>query len=180
VSYDAGKLRELVLYVARKSQNDRRFGKTKLIKLLAWSDFVAFGRLGEPITGATYRKLEFGPAPKELPHVLSDLKRDGRIHQIQQQEYSYKRERIVADDTADTDLFTAEQLAIVDEVIAKFRDWNNSDLSDESHREFVGWAIVDEGDTIPYHTVFLSPAPITEADREHARRVAAEDGLAVV
>jgi hypothetical protein len=179
MTFDEGRLKELILYIARRSENDPNFGKTKLIKLLAWSDFLAYGRLGESLTGATYQKREFGPAPKQFPGALNLLRAMGRVRQVEEQTYSYTQDRVLAVDEADMGGFTADQIAVVDEVVRHFEGWNNSDLSEESHREFVGWTMVDEGDEIPFHTVFLSPAPPTEADRQHAQRVAADEGLLV-
>ena len=63
---DDEKFKELVLYIARKSECDPRFGATKLNKLLFFSDFLAFKRLGSPITGQTYFKLDHGPAPRRM------------------------------------------------------------------------------------------------------------------
>ena len=47
------RLGELALYIAHNSQNDPNFGKTKLVKLLAFTDFVSYERRQRPITGAT-------------------------------------------------------------------------------------------------------------------------------
>jgi hypothetical protein len=179
MTFDEGKLKELILYIARKSENDPNFGKTKLIKLLAWSDFLAYGRMGAPLTGATYQKREFGPAPKQFPGALNLLRAMGRIRQVEEETFSYTQDRVLALDDPDMSGFTAEQVALVDEVVANFLPWNNTAMSEESHREFVGWAILEEGDVIPYHTVFLSPAALTDADRQHGHRVAAADGLLV-
>src|SRR6266487_3415423 len=45
------KLRELILHICIRSEDDEAFGAVKLNKLLFFSDFHAFLRLGKPITG---------------------------------------------------------------------------------------------------------------------------------
>ena len=55
-----------VVLVDLRSQDDRAFGATKLNNLLYFSDFQAYGALERSITGATYQRLDHGPAPREL------------------------------------------------------------------------------------------------------------------
>lgn len=63
------KFRELILYVANMSRNDPDFGAVKLNKILYYADFRAYRELGRPISGAAYRKLSEGPAPRQLLRV---------------------------------------------------------------------------------------------------------------
>lgn len=169
------RLAELALYIAQRSEGDPNFGKTKLLKLMAWGDFVAYAQTGESISGATYIKLPWGPGPRGFPQALDRLRAEGRARTVESNLYGYSATRVVAVDAPKTEVFSNDQLGIVDRVIAHFRSWNNSEMSEESHREFVGWRLVEEGDEIPYYSVFLAPPkPFTEADREQARKVAAE------
>src|SRR5438045_3058966 len=74
--YDEKKLGELMLYIARKSENHELFGSVKLNKILFFSDFAAYSRYGKAITGAEYRRLDLGPAPKRLVPVREKLEAD--------------------------------------------------------------------------------------------------------
>ena len=60
--YDERKPGELIVLIASLSRDDPAFGDVKLNKLLFFSDFLAYTNLGQPITGAEYQKLDFGPA----------------------------------------------------------------------------------------------------------------------
>jgi hypothetical protein len=157
MDYQEHKLKELVIYIAKKSEDDPNFGKTKLLKLLAYSDFRAFQRYGRPITGATYIKLEHGPAPRGGGSVLDLLRLGNRIQVIDEDAYGYTQNRVVAIDEPDPAAFNEAELAIVDEVIERFSHLNNTDIRNLSHRDFVGWDMVDERDPIPYESVFLAP-----------------------
>ena len=75
-SNDEQKLRELILLIARSSERDEHFGATKLNKILFYSDFWAYRKLGRSITGEVYRKLEHGPAPKRLLPVVRRMEKD--------------------------------------------------------------------------------------------------------
>jgi hypothetical protein len=68
------KLQELILYIARRSEDVRHFGANKLNKLLFYTEFLAYSKTGRSITGATYERLEHGPAPRGLAATLEELK----------------------------------------------------------------------------------------------------------
>lgn len=53
-----------MLYIAKRSLTDPYFGYVKLNKILFYADFVAYGELGKPITGATYIRNLYGPTPR--------------------------------------------------------------------------------------------------------------------
>lgn len=175
MGFDSRKLGELMIYISRRSADDPNFGKTKLMKLLAFTDFLAFGRTGEPVTGATYIKLDYGPAPQQALAVIEGLKRQGSVSVVAEQSGSYSRSRLLAHRDILPGILSEAELAITDEVIDHYRGWNNTALSDESHREFTGWRMVEDKETIPYGSVFLAadqtPSPPAIA---YGRKLAAE------
>ena len=70
-------------------------------------------------------------------------------------------------------LFSPDEIALVDEVIAMLRDLSAVRVSDLSHRE-AGWQLVEVGETIPYELAFvLAPdlAEATPAIRKEGRRI---------
>ena len=75
------KLRGLILHICIRSEDDEAFGAVKLNKLLFFSDFLAFVRLGKAITGQEYQKLDHGPAPRRMLLVIREMERSGVIRQ---------------------------------------------------------------------------------------------------
>lgn len=76
-----------------------------------------------------------------------------------------------------TEMFGADELALVDEVIEMLRDMSAAQVSDLSHGD-AGWQLVSEGDTIPYELAFvLAPARAapTPAVRAEGLRLLAEN-----
>jgi len=67
------KFRELILLICARSQGDKKFGATKLNKLLFYSDFCAYLSFDKPITGQQYFKLPNGPAPKRLKPIVAKM-----------------------------------------------------------------------------------------------------------
>lgn len=155
IRFDRHKLRELVLHIAEASETDPRFGATKLNSLLYFSDFEAFGILGRPITGATYRKLDRGPVPIELLSVLSELEREGEVTRIQRRYLHLTQKRVLPLRSPDLSAFSGAEIAIVDSVIHELRAGNAAQAPALSHIE-VGWQIAGDGEVIPYHSVYLS------------------------
>ena len=60
------KLRELILYVAERCENDPDFGALKLNKILFNADFIAYALTGKAITGASIRSSAMVPHHVDL------------------------------------------------------------------------------------------------------------------
>jgi hypothetical protein len=179
VYFDSEKFRELVLYIAEKSADDPNFGATKLNKLLAFCDFLAYGKLGKPVTGATYAKAEHGPMPRQLGAIQQDLVSQ-RAAAVQARDYfGYPQKRLIALRRPDLSRFTAEEIALVDQIIDELWDHNASAASALSHSILVGWQLAAWGDDIPYTSVFLSAEPPTPADIQRGQELAAQYGWTV-
>ena len=161
------KLAELILYVSRKSETDKRFGSVKLNKILFYADFTHYGETGSPITGAEYMKLKLGPGPRRLMPIRDELIRDDSLA-IQEVRYrGWLQKRTVALREPDLSAFSGTEIAIVDEVIEDFWEADGKMASDFSH-EFLGWKIANDGDEIPYESVFVSERTLTSAEKDHA------------
>ena len=90
IKADDAKMKELILYLAAKSEKDPRFSSTKLNKLLFYCDFAAFRQLGKPITGHSYQKLQFGPAPKAMLPVLDKMKDEKACVEVERDHFGHK------------------------------------------------------------------------------------------
>jgi Antitoxin SocA-like, Panacea domain len=165
-------LRELILYISRKCASDPKFGAIKLNKLLYFSDFWAFGRCGKAITEVDYQHIANGPAPRRLRPVRDEMVDKGDLalqHVLLKS--GNTQTRTIALRKPDLSEFTAEQIALIDEVIDIF--WNNDaeSMSHESHAD-VGWKMTKMNETIPYGSIFLSDKPLTEAEIYRGQQLA--------
>jgi hypothetical protein len=173
---DQRRFDELMLYLAERSAEDIDFGDTKLNKLLAFSDFLAYARLGHSVTGAEYQRQPYGPLARPLLPSRRRLQAAGDLRVVETREGSRTRRRTAAQRTADTSVFSSEELKLVDEVIAMMRPHNAVSISTLSHRYIAGWSLVDDGDTIPYETIFIETEPASAATLQRARELAAQHG----
>ena len=172
-TYNSEKFRELLVYIAERT-GGRTFGDTRLNKTLHFSDFYAYNRLGHSITGARYQKLAYGPAPVALIPVRRELEQEGALRVEARRAGTKPARQTIAQRPANTALFTADELAIVDEVIARMKSMSARRVSDMSHDESPGWNLVEMGEDIPYSTALISnekpPDRVVARGRELAAR----------
>jgi hypothetical protein len=160
--FNEAKFKELVLYIASKAQKDPTVGAIKLNKILYYSDFIAYKRLGRPITGAAYQKLAEGPAPRRMVPIRRMMVDSGRIRLEERPYFNGMIQRIIPTPRVLTPkLLSSEEVAIVDEVLVALAGKTAREVSDMSHRE-LGWILARPGETIPYETAWLSSEPLPQ------------------
>ena len=171
-TFDGEKFRRLLLYIAYKTMDDTTFGAVKLNKVLYYSDFEAYRRLGNPITGATYQKLAEGPAPRELLQERNTLVREGDVEIEAVPVFTGMTvHHLTAPRQPDITVFKDGELLIVNNVIEWARGKTAREISDFSHQE-PGWALAQESEDIPYFTAWLSADPVEQSVRERAHELA--------
>ncbi len=172
-------LRELILYVATQCQDDPKFGATKLNKILWWADFLAYAEHGRPITGIEYQRLGNGPAPRRLVPVRIQMEADGDIVLAEVPgRGGYVQKKIVPLRAANLDVFSAADIAVVDDVIRALWKKTAKGVSTLSHGK--AWEVAGDGESIPYEAVFLSDDPINRYDVARTKELARRFGWATV
>jgi hypothetical protein len=170
---DERKLAELIIYVSQKCANDPTFGATKLNKILCYSDFLFYAYNDRGITNVDYQKLPNGPAPRRLIPVRNELIKNG---DLAMQEIILKsgetQKRTVNLRRPNLDLFSGPEIAMVDRMIETMEGVNAQDISEMSH-SLVGWLTADEGESIPYNSIYFSNPPLSEAEISRARELKA-------
>ncbi|MGH7985552.1 MAG: Panacea domain-containing protein [Candidatus Binataceae bacterium] len=167
---DDDKLRELILYIADLSGQDVHFGAIKLNKLLFYADFLAYQRLGRPITGQEYQTLPQGPAPRRLKPVIEKMQGKGDLRIERKRRFNRTQLRPIPGRLADLSKFNKEEAELVREMIARFWNMNATQISEESHL-FLGWQLMAVGETIPYSTVLIGNRRPTEREKRRAVRL---------
>jgi hypothetical protein len=171
--YDEPKFTELLLHVAEKLRDDPAGGATKLNKVLFFAEFASVRALGRPITGAEFQKLERGPAPRRLLAVRQALESQGHARVESERYLGYSQHRLIPLRDADLSVFDDEELAIIDQALGELHGRSATAVSDLS-QEHPGWQLVEDGETIPYSTAYLTPAVATARVRERAAELAAD------
>lgn len=170
------KLQELILYVARETESDPKCGKTKLYKILFYSDFWAYQKLGTSISRQDYHRLDFGPAPRRALPAIGALVAAATAVWAVRDYFGRSLQKLLALREPDLRGFSGEEIAIVQEVIRMLWPHDATEVSALSHR-FIGWQLAREGEVIPYSTVALGhPRPPTPREIAYGQRLARELG----
>jgi hypothetical protein len=170
-NFQSRKFKEMILYFSQRGLDEGLvIGSTKLNKLMAFSDFEAWAELGEPITGAQYQRLKKGPAAKELLPMRDQLLSDEEVRWKERPENEWD-DVLIPISKPDTDVFSSEELAIMDRVFEEMRPFNATASSDLSHERFAGWRVLKNKEVIPYETYVISskPPPAAAMDRLRQR-----------
>lgn len=166
------RLRELILFIAERCQDDPTFGATKLAKILYRADFMSFARYGEPITGTCYQKLPKEPVPTAVAPVRNEMIAKGEITMTKEGYSPYLRDRVIPLREANLDNFKARDIALLDGVIRMFYGATAAQVSEFSHDR--AWEAASSYECIPYEAVFVSDEELTERDIEVGREMIAE------
>jgi len=171
--FDREKFKALVHYIAWKAGKRDWFGATKLNKVLWFVDARLYVLTGTSATGETYIREKFGPVPKHIMPVRSELEAEGKIRVNRQDNLV----RIVATQPPNTNLFSEQELQVVNWWIDHI-DGNHTaqSISDETHD--YAWDIAKMGEELPLYAVLANR--IREPDpkeQEQLTRRAKELGL---
>jgi hypothetical protein len=171
--FDRDKFKRLVQYVIWKAGKRDWFGATKLNKVLWFSDTRAYALTGAPITGATYIREQWGPVPKAIMPVRSELQREGAIRIVR----DGKLERMTADKAPDMQPFTSSEIAIVDWWIEHIATYHTAtSISDHSHD--YTWMIATVGEEIPMFATFATQIRVpTEEEKQWGKEAVDKLGL---
>jgi len=171
IAPDNKKFRELILFIAQRSEGDLPFGATKLNKLLFYSDFLAYLSFGQPITGHRYQKLPNGPAPRALLPILKGMEASDEVRRVERQYYGKTQERVLALREADLDVFSSKEIDLITQIIKECWGKSGSQMSAISHR-FRGWMLAKDSEDIPYEVALVQFQQPNKADAKHWRKVA--------
>jgi hypothetical protein len=167
--YDKNKFKTLVHYIcAQRSGDPSSLGAVKLNKILWLADFNAYYSLGEPITGARYVKRQYGPVPHQIVAVLQELQNDGAIEVMDVTHFGKRKKQYRVKSIPSVGIFSEQEKEIIDKTIKFVCDRHTAASISEASHDHV-WKVAEDGEEIPYYTVFSIPGKITEDELEWAR-----------
>lgn len=166
-------LKELTHYVCWKVDDPAKLGATKLNKALWFSDTIAYRLSGRAITGSPYVKRPFGPVPKRILPVLSELQAEGKIAVRERPRFNYIQREFMALQAPSGAAFSEQERDIIDQVVAWVcNEHTASSISELSHDGI--WEAAEEGEEIPMFAVLGAvEGEITDADKAWADSVIA-------
>lgn len=155
--FSSERLGAMALYIAEKG---RDIYKTKLNKLLFYSDFVNFYLHGRSISGSRYIHVPFGPVPEHYGEALEQLAKAGRVQLLPAGHQSVLVKPTAS--LAEEDELTSDEKAAIDWVLETYGKLSASEISELSHRE-KAYRFTRPGEQIAYrYAAFFETLPHTE------------------
>jgi transcriptional regulator with XRE-family HTH domain len=159
------KFKNVLLYILERCAGKPNVGETVLYKLLYFSDFNYYELYEEQLTGATYRKLPFGPVPQNLDTIISDMIDNNQIQRLKTDYHGYPQTRYIPLEKADLTELMASEKEVIDRVIEQMSDWSASAVSNYSHKD-IPWMVSKDGEEINYELAFYREPPFSVRNYE--------------
>ncbi len=162
MQFNRDKFTAAVHYVCRKfAMEPEKLGKTKLHKILWLSDIWHYRQYGDPLTGATYIKMPYGPFAQALSDTLSLLEKSGNLYSRKVDVGEFEKFELIGKGDPDMSAFSKSEMMMLEEA-ANYVAENHTagSISDKTHDEV--WEMADLQEAIPYEAMIASPAKITE------------------
>jgi hypothetical protein len=154
------KIAELMLYICELCEKDPAFGVTKLNKLLFFSDFETYLKLGRTITGHRYIKAHYGPVPDGHRGLRHQRYESGELGCIHVDFHGKPQKKPVANRPAKTDEFNNTEKKTVEEIVRRYWGMTASDITKLSH-EFIGYKLANLHEEIPHYVARAKKITIT-------------------
>lgn len=147
------KLTEMVVFFTEAMQP----WKTKMNKLLFYSDFLMFRQTGFSISGVQYRAIPMGPVPDNFNSIFEYLAKNDNIEIL----YSSFADGGIGEQfkpgsnrSADMEFFNKTELSILQNVVERFKNTSTNQIIELSHKERAWQENITEKKVIDYKYSF--------------------------
>ena len=144
--FDYEKLCAMVLFFAHKSTG---LLKTKLMKLLNYSDMVFYKENGISISGLRYKQLPYGPVPDNFDIILGKMAADHLAHIEVIYDGAYEKHQVVPECDVPEGVLSDSEVEMLNRIYEKFKSFGSVEISDYSHKE-KGYNATKTGQIISY------------------------------
>ncbi len=151
---DLDNLKMVLLYILERCAGKPNLGESVINKLLYFADFNYFEIYEEHLTGATYRKLPYGPALEDYETIMKRMVDNDLLKRIRTEYQGYPQIRYFPLAKPDLKRFSAAAKEVIDQVINRFSDWSASAIREYSQLD-VPWRATANGEIIDYELCFF-------------------------
>ena len=145
-AFDYEKLCAMVLFFAHKSTG---LLKTKLMKLLNYSDMVFYKENGVSISGLKYAHLPYGPVPDHFDMIMGKMAADHLAHIEVVYDGAYEKHLVIPDCDVPEGVLSDSEIEMLNRIHEKFKNFGSVEISDYSHKE-KGYNATKTGQIISY------------------------------
>lgn len=158
--FNKEKFKQVLLYILDRCGAKANVGETVIYKLLYFVDFNFYELFEEYLTGESYRKISYGPAPCHFKKVVEEMIEEGQIKKITTEYHGMPQKKYLP--LVDADInewkWSAREKDIIDKVIEELSGKDAATIKDYSHRD-IPCEVTKEKGIINYETVFYRTTP---------------------
>lgn len=144
--FDYEKICAMVLFFAHKNSE---LLKTKLMKLLNYSDMIFYKENGISISGLRYAHLPYGPVPENFDILLGKMSADHIAHIEVFYDNGYEKHQIIPECDFPKNILSEGEVNVLERIYEKFKNFGSADISNYSHKE-KGYSSTKQGEIISY------------------------------
>lgn len=129
------KISYMILFFSERTET----WKTKLNKLLFYSDFLAFKHSGYGISGLEYKAIQMGPVPSKFDEMYNEISYGDIVQRDYYQTHSGNYgSRFSPKTNFKRELFEDFEIEIMSKILDEFKDLYPKDVIEKSHKE-IAW-----------------------------------------
>ncbi len=144
--FDYEKFCAMVLFFANKGPE---LLKTKLMKLLNYSDMIFYKENGISISGLKYAHFPYGPVPENFDILFGKMSADHIAHIEVVYDNVYEKHQVIPECNIPEGVLSEEEIDVLERIYEKFKDFGSVDISNYSHKE-KGYSSTKQGELISY------------------------------
>lgn len=151
--FNKEKFKQVLLYVLEKCGARPNVGETVIYKLLYFADFNYYELYEDYLTGESYRKISFGPAPCNFTNIINELIENNQIKKVSLEYYGKPQKKYLPLIKPNLELLNGKEIKVIEEVIERLSSMNASSIEDYSHQD-IPWEVTKDREIIDYNAVF--------------------------
>jgi DNA-binding XRE family transcriptional regulator len=153
------KYEQMLFAFLRELDGDKKVPKTKLAKLLYFSDFAWFYFHHTSMSGLKYRKIAHGPVPDYYFRLIEELDGDGKIKIDTTKNGALLISETRVGEKVGDDLLNKKEKEIIKKIAFNWKDKKTKEIVDFAHSQ-IPYIFAEKGEIIPYEL-------ITQEDPKH-------------
>jgi len=167
------KLRQALLYLLTLVGGRANVGETVLYKLLYFCDFNHYQKTGRPITGLTYRRLQFGPVPQrsQFSPVIEDMMDEKMLQRFEHTYFEKPQIRYFALRDPNISILSPEERTTIEAVAQRLGGMNAREIEEYVHHD-IPWEATEHQGVISYELAHERSEPYSVWTEEEMNRAA--------
>lgn len=151
--FNKEKFKQVFHYLIHETGSLENVGKTVLFKIIYFIDFNFYEMFEEKLTGESYRKIRYGPAPVHFNEIIKELKEDKQVREFKKDYNGHAQQKYVSIVEPDISLLNAKELEFINKNTSVYSNFNATQISEYSHQD-VPYTATDDKEIIDYELVF--------------------------